>query len=350
MRNIRQLGDENSRVFTTALLFVGFIIVVFFCKNANANQETALPGGKAKTLKEHPDYHHVTTGDAVRSVVDHPAFGGFGDYLLPWDNRTQQLDTLLINVRYLLPYHSHVKPDVVVAAINYMIDEVNAGHTIFYDFYTDRQKRLDPAKQSAGLFFFRGNPGAPFAVICPGGGFVYVGSLHEGFPHAVELSKKGFNVFVLRYRVGDGLKASEDLAAAISYIVRNADMLEVGTEGYSLWGSSAGARMVGDIALNGVTHYGGLDIPKPGVVVIAYTGHSIYSSGFPPTFITVSEDDPIANASGVDRRVNNLKRAGVRVEYHRFKHAGHGFGTGVGTDAEGWIDSAAQFWQDNLPH
>lgn len=61
------------------------------------------------------------------------------------------------------------------------------------------------------------------------------------------------------------MKADEDLASAVSYVFQNADMLEVGTEGYSLWGSSAGARMVGDIALNGVAYYGGLDIPKPGL-------------------------------------------------------------------------------------
>lgn len=334
---------------TTALLFVGFIIALFSCNTAIASQETVQqPDGKAKVMQEHPNHHHLTTGDSVRSVVDHPAFSGFGDYLLPWDNRPQQLDTLLSDIRSLLPYHSHVNPEVVVDALNYMIDEVDAGRDIFYDFYTERQKRLDPAKQTAGLFFLRGKPGAPFAVICPGGGFAYVGSLHEGFPYAVELSKKGFNVFVLKYRAGSGLKASEDLASAISYIFQNAKILEVDTEGYSLWGSSAGARMVGDIALQGVAYYGGLDIPKPGTVVIAYTGHATSSPGFPPTFITVSGDDPIANASGVDRRVDNLRKSGVTVEYHRFNRAGHGFGTGVGTDAEGWVDDAARFWQGNL--
>jgi acetyl esterase/lipase len=336
-----------DRQLATALLFIVFIIVVGLCGTVNANQENAKwPEGN--TLNEYSNFPHVKTGDTMRFVVEHPAFNGFGEYLLPWDNRPEQLDVRLSNVRSLLPYHSNVSPDVVVDALNYMIDDAADSYDIFYNFYTDRQKQLDPSKQTAGLFFFKGKPGAPFAVICPGGGFSYVGSLHEGFPHAAELSRKGFNAFVLRYRVGSGVKASEDLAFAISYIFQNADMLGVDTEGYSLWGSSAGARMVGDIALNGVAYYGGLDIQKPGTVVIAYTGHRTYSPDFPPTFITVSEDDPIASATTVDRRVNNLKRSGVKVEYHRFKRAGHGFGTGVGTDAEGWVDDAARFWQDNL--
>ena len=107
-----------------------------------------------------------------------------------------------------------------VNTINYLIDEAASGETIFYDVYTDQQKQSDPTKESTGLFFFRGKPGAPFAVISPGGGFSYVGSVHEGFPHAVALSQKGYNAFVLQYRVGGERIACEDLAAALSYIFR----------------------------------------------------------------------------------------------------------------------------------
>jgi hypothetical protein len=36
---------------------------------------------------------------------------------------------------------------------------------------------VDVGEAEAGLFFFRGKPGAPFAAISPGGGLAYVGSL-----------------------------------------------------------------------------------------------------------------------------------------------------------------------------
>ena len=75
--------------------------------------------------------------------------------------------------------------------------------------------------------------------------------------------------------------------------------------------------MVGNIALNGTAAYGGYDFPKPRTVVIAYTGHASFSEDFPPTFITVSADDAIVNVSVVDRRVVNLRNAGVEVEYRR---------------------------------
>ena len=293
-------------------------------------------------------YSHITTSDLVHDIVNHPAFKSFGQYILPWGNNTSYYDMSLKNVHSLLPYHNHVDPGVVVDAINHMIDEINDGKTLFYDFYTEKQKQEVRAKKSTGLFFFRGKPEAPFAIVCPGGGFAYVGSLHEGFPHAVELSKKGYNAFVLKYRVGSKFQATEDLAAAISYIFKKAEMFQISVKNYSLWGSSAGARMVGNIALNGTVRFGGHDLPKPRIVVIAYTGHTSFSENYPPAFITVSEDDGIVNVSVVDRRVQSLRNIGIEVEYRKYKNAGHGFGLGVGTDAEGWIEHGIQFWENHL--
>lgn len=122
--------------------------------------------------------------------------------------------------------------------------------------------------------------GAPFAIVCPGGGFEYVGSLHEGLPLASEFSKKGLNAFVLRYRIGEQV-GTEDLAAATAFVFRNAETLEVDTRDYSLWGASAGARLVGNIALRGFSSYGERDLPRPAVVVIAYTGQSTLLERFP---------------------------------------------------------------------
>ena len=293
-------------------------------------------------------YNHITTNDSVHHIVNHPAFKGFGNYILPWDDNTYYYDTPLNNVGSLMPYHNHVEPDIVVGAINHMIDEVSDGKTILYDFYTNEQKQQDPGKKNTGLFFYRGNPDAPFAIVCPGGGFSYVGSLHEGFPLALEISKKGYNAFVIRYRIGSEQWATEDLAAAIAYIFRNAEILEVSTKDYSLWGGSAGARMVGDIALNGVSAYGGGNLPKPATAVIAYTGQSTYSSDFSPAFIIVAANDGIVNVDTVEKRVENLRNAGVDVEYRRYQSAGHGFGLGTGTDAEGWLDLAVRFWQRHI--
>ena len=245
-------------------------LVILLCALAG-QAEPAADEFKAGNRSMDRKHAHVTTESVVRDVANHQAFEGFGPLLLPWDDNARYFDTPLHNVGSLMPYHNNVDPGVVVGAINHLIDEANKGQTVFYDFYAERQQREDPAKESTGLFFFRGKPGAPFAVICPGGGFSYVGSLHEGFPLAVALSQKGYNAFVLRYRVGGGLKAAQDLAAAVSHIFEKAKILAVGVEGYSLWGGSAGGRMVGDIALHGTAYFGGPRSSQAG-----RRGHRLY--------------------------------------------------------------------------
>ena len=38
---------------------------------------------------------------------------------------------------------------------------------------------------------------AKFAICNAGGGFAYVGAMHDSFPHALEISKKRYNAFAV---------------------------------------------------------------------------------------------------------------------------------------------------------
>lgn len=328
-------------------MILAFIVAVLSCCTSNDIPGADAANSDPDSISENTGYH-LTTENCVRDIVNHPAFSGFGELLLSRNDNSTYYNTTLSNVGSLMPYHGNVRPDVVVWAVNHMIDEAYKGRTLFYSFYTEQQKQQDPTKKNTGIFFFRGNTNAPFAVVCPGGGFSYIGSLHEGFPLAKRISELGFNAFVIRYRIGGEQWATEDLAAAISFINRNAVSLGVSVKEYSVWGGSAGARMAGNIALNGVSAYGGDQLPKPATAVIAYTGQSNFSDDFSPAFITVAANDGIVNFNMVESRVENLRNAGVEVEYHRYKTAGHGFGLGTGTDAEGWLDLAVCFWQKNI--
>jgi acetyl esterase/lipase len=294
-----------------------------------------------------PVYLDVTS--TLRDLLNHPAFAGFSPLLLPWDDRAYDEQMPLSRIGSLLPYHTHVDPATVANALNRMIDDAAGGRTVFYRFYSDVERRVQPAKSNTGLFFYRGRPGAPFAVIAPGGGFAYVAAVHEGFPYAEAISRKGYNAFVLRYRAGQGGGvATEDLAAAVSYILANAATLGVGTAGHSLWGSSAGARMAASIGSHGVARYGGASAPRPSTVVMAYTGHSDAASAEPPTFVVVGGDDGIAPPGVMKRRVEALRQSGTKVEYHEYENLGHGFGLGTGTSADGWIQAAIRFWETSI--
>jgi acetyl esterase/lipase len=288
---------------------------------------------------------HLGVQNTIGDLLRHPAFAGFAPLILPWDDRAYDEGMPLTRIASLLPYHTHIDPEAVTSGLNRLIDDAAAGKTVFYRFYSEAQRRQQPARNQTGLFFFRGRPGAPFAVIAPGGGFSYVASVHEGFPYAEAISGKGYNAFVLKYRAGQGgTVATQDMAAAVSYILENAATLGVGTNDYSLWGSSAGARMAASIGSHGAASFGGRAVARPSTVVMAYTAHSDYASGEPATFVVVGEEDGIAPPASMERRVEALRRAGTRVEYRKYPHLGHGFGLGAGTSAEGWILEAIRFW------
>jgi acetyl esterase/lipase len=292
---------------------------------------------------------YVDSEAKALQIIKNPAFEGFGRFLFPTGRGLPDSGMKLSNIGELLPYHSNIDTDTTVRVVGYMLDEVSKGQTIFYDLYSDGEKRADPSKEDTGLFFFRGEPGAPFAIVCAGGGFSYVGSIHESFPLALELSKKGYNAFAIQYRTGGADVACEDLAAAISFVFQNAESLGVSADAYSLWGGSAGARMAAYLGSYGAAAYGGDDLPKPSTVVMQYTGHSDYTANDPPTFACIGEDDGIANPQAMEQRINSLKAAGIDTEFHIYPNLGHGFGLGLGTSAEGWWSDALAFWERHMP-
>lgn len=290
---------------------------------------------------------HITVNDTVSFIINHSAFEGFGRYLMPWDNHNRNYDIPITQIGLLMPYHDYIRPQVVVDSVNYMIDEVSRGEIIFYDFYTQQDKDADPSKANVGLFFFRGNPGAPFVLLIPGGGFSYVGSLHEGFPLAVEIAKKGYNAFVIKYRPSRTLITS-DVVAALSYIFDHSVSLGVSTNDFSLWGLSAGGTPVADISLSGMAAYGKADLPKPCMAVFLYAWQPRFSQNDPAVFTAIGETDRIGNVKRLEIEVRASQAAGANIEYHLFRNTGHGFGLGTGTNAEGWLDLAILFWEKHM--
>lgn len=285
-----------------------------------------------------------TVNTKISDVINDPVFGSWGRLIFPADEGYWSGDTLG-DLR--LTWYSNIDPDKTVEICNYLHGKAAAGETVFYDIYTDEEKAADPAKEDTGLFFFKGEPGAKFAVCNAGGGFAYVGAMHDSFPHALELSKMGYNAFALIYRPGWDT-ACEDLARAITFIFDHADELEVDTDCYSLWGGSAGARMAAYLGTYGPAYFGGDDLPRPGAVIMQYTGHGEYSESDPPTYACVGTNDGIASWRTMQRRLEAMSALGIPTEFHVYEGLSHGFGLGTGTVAEGWINDAVSFWKEQM--
>lgn len=287
-----------------------------------------------------------TAKTKISDVINDPVFGTFGRLIFPVNDGYFD-GSILSDIR--LSWYSHIDPKKTVEIVNYMKSRTLSGEKIFYDIYSPEEKSRDNSKYDTGLFFFRGKPGAKFAICNAGGGFAYVGAMHDSFPHALELSKKGYNAFALIYRP-DARLACIDLATAIKFIFDHSksDLFNVDTSCYSLWGGSAGARMAANLGSYGTAGFCDFDLPRPGAVIMQYTGHSHCSKNDPPTYNCVGTSDGIANWRVMNDRIERLHKMGVDTEFHKYDGLGHGFGLGTGTVAEGWINDAIAFWEKQM--
>ena len=287
----------------------------------------------------------VTKDITVSEIRNDPAFGDFGRLLFPVD-RTVTGDMTLeeISSSSVYTWYSNIKVEKTVEIVNDLKSRSEDGEQIFYPIYSEEEMNMNPQKRDTGLFYFKGKPGAKYAILNAGGGFAYVGAMHDSFPHALEVSKKGYHAFALIYRPDS---AYEDLAKAIMYVHDHARELGVDAEGYSLWGGSAGARMAATLGNkeHGPANYGRTDIGQAAAVIMQYTGYTDASVDDAPTYACVGTTDGIADYRTMESRLAQLKAFGIPTEFHAYEGLGHGFGLGTGTVAEGWIEDAIAFWE-----
>lgn len=298
--------------------------------------------GAAQGIRMNPD--DITAQTAIESVIFDTDFSPWGRLIFPADSGYRSGMTL---GSLRLTWYSHIDAEKTVEIVRYFKNQTLRGEQVFFDIYTEEEKRLDPRKRNTGLFFFRGKRNAKFAICNAGGGFAYVGAMHDSFPHALELSERGYNTFALIYRPGSQT-ACEDLARAIVFIHEHASELQVDTAEYSLWGGSAGARMAAWLGNLGTERFGEKAYPRPAAVIMQYTGLSEVTGNEPPTYACVGTADGIASYQVMERRIRQIKANGTDAQIEVFNGLPHGFGLGTGTVAAGWIDNAIKFWERNM--
>lgn len=312
--------------------------------NVNESEESLPDGNDVSGTKDAAEVYTLTT--RVTEVMNDPVFGDYGRLIFPVDRPISD-DLELQDVADILVQYTHVNPERTVEIANYLRNQAASGEQIFYDIYTEEEKAEDPAKENTGLFFFRGDPGAEAAILSAGGGFEYVAAMHDSFPHALELSERGYNAFALIYRTGGSDVACEDLARAIAFLHDNAEELQISMDNYSLWGGSAGARMSVQLSSYGTDAYGEDAYPAPAAVILQYTAISTLTGNEPPTYACIGTNDGIASYQSMQSRIERIQANGTDAEIEIFDGLEHGFGLGEGTIAEGWINNAISFWENH---
>ena len=337
--------NAGSQILTGILMGLCVCILTACGRVEKERSETAVQGAEATLQQTAIPENYYIENSKVTEVMRDPAFGDYGHLIFPVDIAISE-DLELKDVEDILPWYSEVNPKKTVEIVNYMKDRVTDGEQIFYDIYSEEEKEADPAKEDTGLFFFRGDPGAKTAIVNAGGGFMYVAAMHDSFPQALELAKNGYNAFALIYRPGADT-ACEDLARAIAYLHEHAQELQIDMTDYSLWGGSAGARMAAWLGSYGTAYFGEEEYPAPAAVIMQYTGLSSVTGQEPPTYACVGTSDYIASYESMEQYISRLRRNGTNAEIEVFTGLPQGFGLGEGTVADGWINRAMDFWQQN---
>ncbi len=213
----------------------------------------------------------------------------------------------------------------------------------------------------------------PFAVICPGGAYAAVCNFIEGRPYAEALNRKGYNAFVLYYRVREEARypnPQDDLKRAVDEILSHADEWGVDTEGWSVWGSSAGGHLAASYCLE---EY---DAPKPVLAVLCYAvitmGEKTHpgtrdnllgsdpdpsmidrmsvekhiTSSYPAAYVWCGDADDLVDPDNTRMMGQVLDEAGVPNRTVVFEGIPHGAALAIGTSAEHWFDDAVEFWEE----
>ena len=192
----------------------------------------------------------------------------------------------------------------------------------------------------------------------------------------------GYPVFVLRYRIG--MKASnnaplQDVVRAVQYITEHAGQFGVQAEDYAIVSYSSGGQIAGLFGTDAVC-YKNYGLPKPGAMLLGYpvntflefeplynvlldtgvcqqryykmTLSDYITPDYPPTYHWCGKNDLTlmsmcwwAQGPVLEKA---LVRNGVAHIYHVYNNAPHAVGAGKGTDAEGWLNEAVAFWEEQV--
>ncbi len=327
---------KKTIVFIIILILAVIIIGAFWFINRDDSSNN----------REINNISYFTKDSTIGDVINNEAFAGFGNLIFPVD-RSYDLDTTLADIDDIYIWYNNIDDDTTVNIVNFLKEESDRGEEVFYPIYTEEEMNSDPDKRNVGLFFFRGEENNKTAIVNAGGGFMYVGAMVDSFPHALELSRMGYNAFALIYRP-DASLAMEDLARAVSYLRDNASDLKIDIRDYSVWGGSAGGRMTAWISTYGTESFGEKVYPRPSAAIIEYTGLSEVTGDEVPTYSVVGTNDGIASYRVMEDRIERIKENGTDAEIEFFEGLSHGFGLGIGTVAEGWINNAVKFWEDHM--
>ncbi len=255
----------------------------------------------------------------------------------------------------------------------------------YYPLYSEEECAQNEAKRGVSIVWFPSDqPGAderPFILLVPGGGFVNVWNLTEGWPIAEQYNRCGYHVFILTYQVDGEEKLLEkdlaDFARALKLIKEKEDHFHVNGDSYITCGFSAGGYLI--CLWNTDMGYPAHSLPKPQASIPVYPvvtlrrdirygdpdpashirlyGCSLdeaatkeyeildHADGFPPSAIFVAAGDELVNPDNSRLLARTLEEKKIPCRLEVGPEGGHGFADGSGMCMAGWPERAVRWFE-----
>ena len=255
----------------------------------------------------------------------------------------------------------------------------------YYPLYNEEECAEIAERKGVSIIWMpSGDPAAeerPFILLVPGGGFVNVWNLTEGWPVAAQFNELGYNVFILTYQVGEeqGLleKNMEDFSRALDYIREHAKQFHVNYDRYITCGFSAGGYLI--CLWNTKKGYLKYNQPKPQACFPIYPVTSIkfdsdeekmnpeevmglygctfeeaadsefeipeHAEYFPPSAIFLAADDELVDPRHSRMLASALDRLEIPCRLEIGPEGGHGFADGTGMCMAKWTERAIRWFE-----
>ena len=266
----------------------------------------------------------------------------------------------------------------------------------YYPLYTDDECAIEEARKGVSIVWFPSSDKLaderPYILLVPGGGFVNVWNLTEGWPVAAQFNRLGYHVFILTYQVsGEKCLLDRnmcDFARALEFIRKEKSRFHVQAERYITCGFSAGGYLV---SLWNTTEkgYAAFTLPKPQATFPIYPfispkrelrgdnpetdteedlkedfrlygctaweavrqAYEIpeHAEGFPPTAIFLAAGDELVSPEHSKMLAAALKQMSIPCRLEIGPEGGHGFADGTDMCMAGWTERAVRWYESRNP-
>ena len=264
----------------------------------------------------------------------------------------------------------------------------------YYPLYSGAELQGKSEREGTNLVWFpSADPKAgerPYILLVPGGGFVNVWNLTEGWPVAAQFNDLGYNVFILTYQVEGGPCRLDnemgDFARALEIIRGREAEFGVRWDNYITCGFSAGGYLIclWNVAEKGYAAHG---MPKPQASFPVYPWVSLkldaeiaadedqpedfnpeedielfgcvyteamespleipdHAGNFPPSAIFLAAGDTMVNPEHSRRLAAALEKQGIPCKLEIGETGGHGFADGTGMSMAGWTERAIRWFEN----